>query len=166
MTLERDSVEGGKDPLRELGGTALQVYLYMLLRGDRVGVREVQRALGFRSPSTARHHLERLVALGLAVKTGDGYAAVRPREGLLSLYTFYSGKIIPRTVAVLAGLIAYTAYIASIDPLLTIPLTPIIALVCYELYVEVKALKSLIAAENKGRPPLRKTARCGAGERR
>ncbi|HIC98444.1 MAG TPA: hypothetical protein EYP08_01955 [Pyrodictiaceae archaeon] len=151
MALERSSVEGGKDPLRELGGTALQVYLYMLLRGDRVGVREVQRALGFRSPSTARHHLERLVALGLAVKTEDGYIAVRPREGLLSLYTFYSGKAIPRTIAVLAGLIAYTVYIATIDPLLSIPLTPILALVCYELYVEVKALKSLIAAKNRGR---------------
>lgn len=157
MTLEKNDVDGGKDPLRELGGTALQVYLYMLLRGDRVGVREVQRALGFRSPSTARHHLERLVALGLAVKTGDGYAAIRPREGLLSLYTFYSGKIIPRTVAVLAGLIAYTAYIATVDPLLTIPLTPIIALVCHELYAEIKALKNLIEAKSKGRLPHRKT---------
>lgn len=165
MTLEKNDVDGGKDPLRELGGTALQVYLYMLLRGDRVGVREVQRALGFRSPSTARHHLERLVALGLAVKTEDGYIAVRPREGLLSLYTFYSGKIIPRTMAILAGLIVYAAYIATIDPLLSIPLTPIIALVCYELYAEVKALKSLIAVGSKNRSPLRKTIRCGTGER-
>ena len=165
MVLEKSGVEGGKDPLRELGGTALQVYLYMLLRGDRVGIREVQRALGFRSPSTARHHLERLVALGLAVKTRDGYIAVRPREGLLTLYTFYSGKAIPRTVAILAGLIAYAAYIALMDPLLLAPLTPILALLCYELYVEVKAVKSLIAVRDKGRwhPPTQ--SRCGAGER-
>jgi predicted transcriptional regulator len=48
----------------------------LLLKNDEVGVRELQKVLGFKSPSTAKHHLDRLVELGLAEKTLNGYKAI------------------------------------------------------------------------------------------
>jgi len=59
-----------------ISGTTLKVYVYMLKAGRPVGVREVQRALGFKSPSTALYHISKLVDHGLAVKEGDGYRAI------------------------------------------------------------------------------------------
>ena len=102
--------EGG-DPIAVLGGTALRVYLYLLAAGRPVGVRELQRALGFKSPSTARHHLERLASLGLAVRGPRGYVAVKP-SGLLGEFIALSGRILPRSLflagLLLGGSIAYT----------------------------------------------------------
>lgn len=86
---------GDRDPIETLAGTSLEVYLYLLEKEGPAGVREVQRALGFRSPSTARHHLERLVELGLARKTSEGYIALPPK-GLLSNYVIVKGRLLPR----------------------------------------------------------------------
>ncbi len=96
------------DPLEKLGGTALRVYLHLLLAGRPLGVREVQRRLGFASPSTARHHLERLVQLGLAVKTRDGYRAKPPTRGPLALYVAVRGRLLPLSTAALAATLAAT----------------------------------------------------------
>jgi len=97
MREEKNSGDKESDPLLLLGGTGLRVYLFLLRKGGFVGVRELQRSLGFRSPSTARHHLERLVDLGLARKTSQGYIAVKPK-GLLSMYITISGFFLPRMV--------------------------------------------------------------------
>jgi len=112
-----DACRADADPVQVLSGTALRVYLYMLRRRV-VGVREVQRALGLKSPSTAKHHLDRLVSLGLAVKTSEGYAACRPRTGLLSLYIVASGRLIPRLIGVAAAL--------TVLSLATIPYSPLL----------------------------------------
>jgi DNA-binding transcriptional ArsR family regulator len=101
--------EEGRDPLEALGGTALRVYLYLLLARRPVGVRELQRRMGFSSPSTARHHLERLTALGLAVKTPEGYRAVPPRRGLLRLFVATRGRLVPVSLAAAAFTAAATA---------------------------------------------------------
>jgi len=56
-----------------LKGKALLVYWYLLRRPDfKAGVREIQRSLGFSSPSIAIHHLNKLVNLGLVEKTKTG----------------------------------------------------------------------------------------------
>jgi len=55
-----------------LKGKTLRVYYYMLLAGRAVGIREVQRKLGFSSPSVAAYHLDKLVELGLAKKEVKG----------------------------------------------------------------------------------------------
>ncbi len=90
----------------------------MLRRGGPVTPRELQRALGFRSVSTAYHHLERLASMGLVEKRGEGYVARRP-GGLLGLYIRLYGRLVPRllvTAAVSTGAaIGYTA--ALRDPL-------------------------------------------------
>ncbi len=91
-----------RDPLEELSGTALRVYLLLLLEGRPMGVREVQRRLGLRSPSTARHHLERLRGLGLVEYTGEGYVARPPRTGLLASFTIVKGRLLPLPLAAAA----------------------------------------------------------------
>jgi predicted DNA-binding transcriptional regulator len=55
-----------------LRGKAWKVYWFLLKNGNPVGVREVQRALHFSSPSIAFHHLEQLRELGLVQKQDVG----------------------------------------------------------------------------------------------
>ncbi|MEB3806416.1 MAG: ArsR family transcriptional regulator [Desulfurococcales archaeon] len=100
-----------RDPVAVLGGTALRVYMYLLSRDDFVGVRDLQRALGFKSPSTARHHLERLAELGLVKKSSIGYKALPPR-GILREIIVIKGRLLPRSIFVTGFLIATTiAYV-------------------------------------------------------
>ncbi len=136
-----------RDPLRVLGGTGLRVYMYMLRRSRPVGVREVQRALGFRSPSTARHHLERLVELGLAERTSEGYRAKPPRSGLLTLYIQARGRVVPRLVglasASTAGLLAYVL-LGGADPVALLIMAVVTILLWREVYCMARILRSLL----------------------
>ena len=56
----------------ELRGKTLKVYLFLLRRGGPVGVREVQRELGFSSPSIAFHHIEKLSRLHVVEQDSYG----------------------------------------------------------------------------------------------
>lgn len=103
-----------RDPISILAGTSLKVYLYLLSKNDYVGVREVQRALGFKSPSTARHHLERLSELGLVRKSSRGYKALPPK-GLLKEVVIVKGRLLPRNLF-LAGFLAGALAIYSLLP--------------------------------------------------
>jgi len=60
----------------ELRGKTLQVYLY-LLKKEEVGVREVQRALKFKSASLAEYHLKKLEELGLAKEQYGRYILIK-----------------------------------------------------------------------------------------
>ncbi|MCS7386015.1 MAG: hypothetical protein NDF55_04685 [archaeon GB-1867-005] len=55
-----------------LKGKTLLVYRYMLKVGRPVGVREIQRALKFSSPSLAHYHLSKLQEAGLIGKNRNG----------------------------------------------------------------------------------------------
>ncbi len=62
----------------ELRGNTLRVYWYVLnASGNVVGVREVQRALGFSSPTLALYHLDKLRELGLVAKESGEYRLVK-----------------------------------------------------------------------------------------
>lgn len=83
----------------ELKGKTLIVYWYMLRSsGSNVGVREIQRALKFSSPSVAAHHLDKLVGLGIVDKTGTGeyYLTQEVKVGLLRFFTRLGRFMIPR----------------------------------------------------------------------
>jgi predicted DNA-binding transcriptional regulator len=83
----------------ELKGKTLLVYWYLLERSTRsVGVREVQRALKFSSPSIAVHHLQKLQDLGLVEKRGTGeYVLVEEvKVGILRLFTRMGRFMVPR----------------------------------------------------------------------
>ena len=100
-----------KDPLIELSGTALKIYILLLRTKKPLGVREVQRLMGLKSPSTARHHLERLVELNLAKRGVNGYTAIIPRRSIFTTYIIIKGRILPRSLAIavfsLTSLILY-----------------------------------------------------------
>ena len=62
----------------ELRGNTLRVYWYVLnASGHVVGVREVQRALGFSSPTLSLYHLDKLKDLGLVSKESGEYRLVK-----------------------------------------------------------------------------------------
>ncbi len=124
----------------QLKGKTLKVYWYMLQHPSRsVGVREIQRALRFSSPSVALHHLEKLEDLGLVQKKATGEYIIKEevKVGILRLfnrmghflvprYLFYSvlfttmlatytaicfiGNILPNFYALMFGLIASAAF--------------------------------------------------------
>lgn len=83
----------------QLKGKTLLVYWY-LLRSSRslVGVREIQRVLGFSSPSVAAHHLDKLLSLGLVDKklTGEYFLKQEVKVGLLRFFTRLGRFLVPR----------------------------------------------------------------------
>jgi len=84
----------------QLKGKTLLVYWYMLRSsGSTVGVRELQRSLGFSSPSIAVHHLEKLRDLGLVDKSsigGEYFIAQEVKVGLLRFFTRLGRVLVPR----------------------------------------------------------------------
>ncbi len=83
----------------QLKGKTLQVYWYLLGSSSHSsGVRELQRALKFSSPSVAVHHLEKLQNLGLVKKKGTGeYVIVEEvKVGLLRFFTRVGRFLTPR----------------------------------------------------------------------
>jgi predicted DNA-binding transcriptional regulator len=100
----------------ELKGKTLLVYWYLLQQSTHtVGIREVQRALGFSSPSIAVHHLEKLQDLGLVKKKGTGEYVLEEevKVGILRFFTRMGRFLVPRylfySVLFLTMLVAYLA---------------------------------------------------------
>lgn len=82
-----------------LKGKTLQVYWYIIQQPSHtVGIRQVQRALIFSSPSIAVHHLEKLNDLGLVEKKGTGeYVLLEEvKVGVLKLFTHMGRFLVPR----------------------------------------------------------------------
>jgi len=62
----------------ELKGNTLRVYWYVMNANKQtVGVREVQRALEFSSPTLALYHLDKLKDLGLVSKDSGEYTLIK-----------------------------------------------------------------------------------------
>lgn len=82
----------------ELRGKTLTVYLYLLKHGKAAGVREIQKGLGFSSPSVAFHHLDKLVGLGVVEKDEyDRYVlAKKVSTGVLQSFVSIAGFTLPR----------------------------------------------------------------------
>lgn len=83
----------------ELKGKTLLVYWYLLQQPTHsVGVREVQRALSFSSPSIAVHHLQKLQDLGLVEKKGTGEYVLEEevKVGILRFFTRMGRFLVPR----------------------------------------------------------------------
>ena len=82
----------------ELKGKTLLVYMHMLKKpGAKVGVREVQRELGFSSPSVSSYHLNKLKDLDLIENEYGDYKLVREvRVGVLRQFITFGGIMLPR----------------------------------------------------------------------
>ena len=89
----------GADLEYSLRGKAWQVYWFLLKNGSPSGVREVQRALHFSSPSIAFHHLEQLRELGLVQKedvNGRYMLVGEVKIGVLRHYVKLGRLLFPR----------------------------------------------------------------------
>jgi DNA-binding transcriptional ArsR family regulator len=82
----------------QLKGKTLLVYMYLIRSDDpSVGVREVQRALGFSSPSVSSYHLNKLKDLGLVESVRGDYNLVREvKVGVLRQFITFGGLMLPR----------------------------------------------------------------------
>ena len=82
----------------ELKGKTLLVYMHRLKNpGDAVGVREVQRELGFSSPSVSSYHLNKLQDLGLVENVYGDYQLVKDvKVGVLKQFIMLGGVMLPR----------------------------------------------------------------------
>ncbi|MEM3793850.1 MAG: ArsR family transcriptional regulator [Candidatus Bathyarchaeia archaeon] len=110
---------GQEDELYKLRGKTLQVYIYLLKAGRPVGVRELQRALGFSSPSVAHHHLEKLREMGLVSRDeGNRYLVQEKVDvGMLRMFVLLGGRLIPRMIFYAVFITALLAlYVAQSFP--------------------------------------------------
>jgi hypothetical protein len=84
----------------DLKGNTLRVYWALLGSSDgAVGVREVQRTLGFSSPALAAYHLRKLVMMGLADERHGEYHLVRAvKVGVLRHFIRVGSVMLPRYV--------------------------------------------------------------------
>ncbi len=84
----------------ELQGNTLRVYWYLINSSkDSVGPRDVQRKLGFSSPSLAVYHLDKLVELGIVEKVAGEYHVTRIVDvGVLKQFTKIRGFVFPRQI--------------------------------------------------------------------
>jgi len=90
---EREKIE------YELRGKTMKVYAYMLRQGKPVGVREVQRELGFSSPSIAFHHIGKLVRLGIIEQDQMGNYVILKKvdSGMMQAFVNVGRFTLPRT---------------------------------------------------------------------
>jgi hypothetical protein len=64
---------------------------------DAVGVREIQRKLGFSSPSVSSYHLNKLLDLGLIENVYGDYQVVKEvKVGVLRQFVSFGGVMLPR----------------------------------------------------------------------
>jgi len=140
-----------RDPLLALSGSSLQVYLILLSSKRPLGIREVQRRAGFKSPNSARHHLDKLIEQGFAYRVDDGYVAIKPRGSLISSFIIIRNIMFPKmffyALASSLFLIAYIVLrIESIDPFPTVFLliiTTMLWLDSIELMDKINKLKRI-----------------------
>ena len=112
---EREKIE------YELRGKTLKVYMYMLRQGKPVGVREVQRELGFSSPSVAFHHMEKLVRLGVIEQDqlGDYVITKKVDPGIMQAFVNVGRFSLPRVgfYAVFFTTIAVAYFLSNLSSL-------------------------------------------------
>jgi hypothetical protein len=84
----------------ELKGNTLRVYWALLNSKDgMMGVRELQRQLGFSSPALAAYHLNKLENLELVVKERGDYRLVREvKVGVLKQFVKFGTILVPRYI--------------------------------------------------------------------
>jgi len=82
----------------QLKGKTLQVYMHMVKKKEPMGVREVQRDLGFSSPSVANYHIDKLVELALVSQDEYGryYVVQKVQVGVLQAFVNIGGLTVPR----------------------------------------------------------------------
>jgi len=90
-----------KDQLNNIKGKTLEVYYYLVEHKTELGVREIQRALDYASPSIASYHLNKLYEYNLIEKNDQGKYFIEGdpiKLGALKDHITIAGFLVPRTV--------------------------------------------------------------------
>jgi DNA-binding transcriptional ArsR family regulator len=84
----------------ELKGNTLRIYWALLnSKNGVVGVRELQRKLGFSSPALASYHLNKLTEMKLVEKERGDYRLIKEvRVGVLKQFIRFGAFLLPRYV--------------------------------------------------------------------
>lgn len=87
-----------EDKQEQISGNTLRVYLYAQRKKQSCGVREIQRALGFSSSSSAHYQLEKLADKGFLTRDeyGNYQVNTKAKTGLISPFLFVHGFMFPR----------------------------------------------------------------------
>lgn len=95
----------------------MRIYMELLKSRRPMGVRELQRRIGLKSPSTVKYHLDRLIEADLVEKLADGsYRAKKSQSTLLALYMSIHGIFIPRIIPIALGAIAFAITYIMLNP--------------------------------------------------
>ena len=98
----------------ELKGNTLRVYIYAL-KNQKVGVREVQRALLMSNPSLAQYHLNKLKELGLVSENNGEYEVVREvKVDVMRDFLRLGTLIVPRFVFYAVIFTVFAAYLTFV----------------------------------------------------
>jgi hypothetical protein len=102
----------------ELKGNTLRVYWYVMNANKQtVGVREVQRALNFSSPTLALYHLDKLKDLGLVSKDSGEYRLIKEvKVDVLKQFMRLGRVFVPRFALYAAFFTALFVYYMLIIP--------------------------------------------------
>ena len=94
----------------KLSDNALRIYVYMITNKKRVvGPREIQRAMGFSSPSSATFHLRKLVELGLIHEDrGEYYVDTIKRVGILTNFFIIGRVLVPKDLVYFVVVFSFT----------------------------------------------------------
>jgi hypothetical protein len=81
--------------IQEPEGTTLNVYSFVVKKGEPVGPREVVRGVSLSSPSVAYWHLQKLESSGLLQKNRNGEYIVREKTSI-SGHVWLGRNLVPR----------------------------------------------------------------------
>jgi hypothetical protein len=97
----------------KLKGNTLRAYWALLSSQDGViGVRELQRELGFSSPALAAYHLNKLIDFNLAVNDRGDYRLLKEvKVGVLKQYIKLGTFLFPRYVLYASMFTTFTFYL-------------------------------------------------------
>ena len=116
-----------------LSDNALRIYVYMITNKKRmVGPREIQRAMGFSSPSSATFHLKKLVEMGLIQEDrGEYYIDTIKRVGILTNFFIIGRVLIPKDLIYFVIVFSFTLidtvyFLSPLDIVGAIALFPMI----------------------------------------
>jgi DNA-binding transcriptional ArsR family regulator len=104
----------------------IRVYAIFLREGRPLGVRELQRLAGFKSPSTAKYHIDRLVELGLLRLVPEGYVATGEKPYILSTYIALGGYLVPRIMPLGFFIVGYSLAHTILSPVLLPAMAPLL----------------------------------------
>jgi len=91
---------GDKEQSADISGNTLIVYFYLLRKKQTCGVREIQRAMGFSSPSSAYYHLEKLAHNRILTKDSYGNYKINgeTKVRLIDRFFVVHGLVFPKQI--------------------------------------------------------------------